>query len=195
MREVLIDDVFPIGSVGRSSSRNAIDWVTDPPFKAESGRRVIRQAFGSSYNDDIEFKLRPVVIPEDAVFEFVVRIEPTEIPASISFGSQPGKSVNWKRIEAGLVREGANQPEIVPGQWNKITVAATELGLKAGNRLNGLKLSQTGGIAYWDAIVLGGKTIRSTDPLESLSAWRKSLGTAIHTGIARRVAFTHSRRT
>ena len=179
VREVLIDDVLPIGSTARSTSRNAIDWVTDPPFKAVSGRRVIRQAFGSSYNDDIEFKLRPIVIPEEAIFEFSVRVEATEIPASIGFGLVNGKTVTWTRTDAGLVREPAKQLEIMPGQWNKLTVSAADLGLKAGDRLNGLRLGETGGIACWDAITLTGQADRSTDPLESLTAWRKALGTSV----------------
>lgn len=179
VRDVLIDDAFPIGSTSRSSSRNAVDWLTDPPFKAASGRRVIRQAFGASYNDDIEFKLRSIVIPEDAVFEFSLRVEATEIPTSIEFGPTGGKHVKWTKAAAGLARNGVQQADIVPGQWNSLKVAATELGLKAGDRLNGLKLNQTGGIAYWDAIALTGKSVPGSDPLESLSAWRKSLGKAI----------------
>lgn len=179
VREVLIDDAFPIGTTTRSTSRNAIDWLTDPSFKAASGRRVIRQAFGSTYNDDLEFKLRPIIVPHDATFEVFVRVEPTELPDSVSFAPTNGKAVTWKRTDTGLSSETPNQPILLPGQWHKITVPAAELGLKPGDRLNGLKLSQSGGIAYWDQVVLIGQSDRSTDPLESLTAWRKTLGTAI----------------
>jgi len=179
VRQVLIDDAFPPGSTSRSTSRNAIDWITDPPFKAVSGRRVIRQSFGANYNDVVEFKLTPIVVPNDAVFEFSVRIESTEIPTSIGFGPSSGKSVSWSKGENGLSRNGIKQPEIIPGQWNKLTVAASDLGLKPGDRLNGLTLNQTGGLAYWDSIVLVGQSDRQTDPLESLSAWRRQLGKSI----------------
>ena len=179
VRDVLLDDDVPMGAISRSSSRNPIDWITDPPFKAASGRRVIRQAFGSTYDDQIEFKLRPIVIPYDAVFEFSLRVDATDIPTSLSFGSLNGKSVTWKGTDAGLVREGFQQSDIVPGQWNRFAVSAVELGLKPGDRLNGLKLSQTGGIAYWDAIILAGQCDPAADPLESLSGWRKSLGTNV----------------
>ena len=37
--EILFDDAFPPGSITRSSSRNAIAWVVDPPWGAASGRR------------------------------------------------------------------------------------------------------------------------------------------------------------
>jgi len=179
VHDVLFDDALPIGAVPKSSSRNAIDWITDPSFKAASGRRVIRQAFGSAYNDQIEFKLRPVVIPQDGVFEFSLRVDATEDPSSLSFGTLTGKTVTWTKSAAGLVRDGAKESDIVPGRWNKLTVTAAELGLKPGERLSGLKLSQTGGIAYWDAVTLTGHCDPATDPLESLTAWRKSLGTTV----------------
>lgn len=179
VRDVLLDDVLPLGAVPKSSSRNAIDWITDPPFKAASGRRVIRQAYGAAYNDQIEFKLRPIVIPQDAVFEFSLRVDINEIPTSINFGALVGKSMTWTRTEAGFVRDGVKEVEIVPGRWHSLTVTAAELGLKPGERLTGLKLSQTGGIAYWDAIALIGQSDPATDPLESLTAWRKTLGTTV----------------
>ena len=175
IRDVLFDDAAPFGSSVRSSSRNPIDWITDPEFKAASGRRVIRQAFGSTSTEDIEFKLRPVVIPHDATFEVLLRVDPADLPNSVAFGAN-GKTVNWNKTDAGYVRSGSTQTEIVAGQWNRLIVTAADLGLKPGDRLNGVKLIQVGGIAYWDAVTLVGNSDPATDPLESLLAWRKSLG-------------------
>jgi hypothetical protein len=179
VRDVLIDDATPIGTTFRSSSRNPIDWVTDPAFNAASGRRVIRQEFASSYNDEFEFKLRPFVVPTNGVFEFSLRVDPINVPSTIGFTTSKGKTVTWTRTDAGFVRQEGKPSEIVPGQWNRLTLSAEETGLKPGDRLNSVKLSQTGGIAYWDAITLSGQADPANDPLESLSAWRKSLGTTI----------------
>lgn len=182
VREILVDEALPPGSVPRSSSRNAIDWLTDPPFKAASGRRVIRQAFASSYNDQVEFKLRPIVVPYDASFEVSLRVESTEVPDSVSFGLLSGQTVTWKKTDAGLVREGAEGPQAAPltaGVWHRVTLSAADLGLKPGDRVGGVKFSQTGGIAYWDALTLIGNADPALDPLESLTAWRKSLGSAV----------------
>ena len=176
VRDLLFDDAFPIGSFPRSSSRNPMDWITDPKFHAASGRRVIRQSFGAAYNDQVEFKLTPLVIPEDAMFEFSIRVEATDPPSSVSFGDTGGKNVTWTKSESGLVRAGDTPSRIELGQWNKITIRASDLGLKAGDRLNGIKFSQTGGIAYWDAVSLVGQSVLVGDPLESLAAWRKSIG-------------------
>ena len=179
VRDVLIDDGPSIGSTSRSSSRNPIDWITDPSFKAASGRRIIRQAFASSYNDEFEFKLRPIVVPNSAVFEFFIRLDAVDVPTSISFTAAKGKGVTWSKTDSGLVCSEAKRSEIVPGQWCRLTLSADDLGLKPGDRLSGVKLSQTGGIAYWDAVELSGQTDPATDPLESLSAWRKIIGTTI----------------
>ena len=179
VRDVLIDDATPFGGSSRSSSRNPIDWVTDPEIRAPLGRRVIRQAFASTYTDDFEFKLRPFIVPQEAQFEFSVWVDDVDIPSVIGFGIAGAKTLAWSKTEAGLVREGAKEAEIRLGQWNRLTVSASELGLTPGQRINGLKLTQTGGIVYWDAVQLSGQSEPATDPLESLVAWRKALGTAV----------------
>ena len=51
---------------------------------AASGRRVIRQAHATDCNDTIEFKLRPLVVPQDGRLEFKVRVERRDVPQSIS---------------------------------------------------------------------------------------------------------------
>lgn len=179
VRDVLLDDVTPYGAFSRSSSRNPIDWVTDPEIHAPLGRRVIRQAFASSYTDDFDFKLRPFVVPHEAQFEFALWVDDVDTPSSVSFGVTGAKSVSWSKTGAGLVRDGASESEIRPGQWNQLKVSATELGLNPGQRINGLKLSQTGGIVYWDAVEVTGQADPATDPLESMTAWRKALGTTV----------------
>ena len=179
IRDVLLDDIVQSGVGARSSSRNPIDWITDPSFKAASGRRVIRQAFASSYTDDFEFKLRPVVIPQDATLEVFLRVDAVDLPTSVSVGAANGKTVTWNKTDSGLIRDGADRSDIVPGEWSRLFISVADLGLKPGDRLNGMKLGQTGGIAYWDAVVLTGQSEPVTDPLESLTAWRKILGTTV----------------
>ena len=179
IRDVLIDDALPIGTSSRSSSRNPTDWMTDPTFKSASGRRIIRQAFASTSKDEFEFKLRPVVIPTEAVFSFSVRVEALDMPMSISFSCLNGKAVTWTKTDAVLNCPDLKDSEIRPGQWNHISVSAEAFGLESGERINGIKINQTGGIAYWDSIELKGRADPMSDPLESLTVWRKRLGTSI----------------
>ncbi|MBM4075616.1 MAG: DUF1549 domain-containing protein, partial [Planctomycetes bacterium] len=181
IREVLFDDVVPIGSSVRSSSRNPIDWILDPSCEAHSGRRVIRQEFASSSYDQIEFKLRPLVVPEDAVLEIAVRIDSKETPTSIAFGPLNGKNVTWKRAEKGkeFIREGSTESPIPLDTWTILRISSTDFELKPNDPITGIKVSQTGGIVYWDAAILSGKSNPSVDPLESLAQWRKRLGTTV----------------
>lgn len=183
IRDILFDDAFPVGSTARSSSRNPIDWATDPSFDAASGRRVIRQRFASSMTDTIEFKLIPVAIPQEAKLEVFVRVDALDIPKTISVGVSGKKTITWTRQDSGLVREGSGGQEtamsIVPGQWTKLSIPATDLDLKPGDRLASLTLNETGGIAYWDAVAMLGEAEPAADPRESFHIWRKDLGKTV----------------
>src|SRR5207248_3432073 len=103
-REIIFDEAFPLGVATRSSSRNAIATVVDPPFKAASGRRAIKQAFASTLTDTIDLKLRPIVVPNEGQLEAWIRVEPLDVPASVSIGiagtgkgarAVAGKSAKW----------------------------------------------------------------------------------------------------
>ncbi|HEY2412457.1 MAG TPA: PSD1 and planctomycete cytochrome C domain-containing protein [Pirellulaceae bacterium] len=185
--EVLFDDAFPLGSISKSSSRNAIVTIVDPPFQAASGRRVIRQAFASNLTDTIEFKLRPIVVPENGRIECQVRVEPQDLPKSFAIGlgtagkrAVSTKSVGWVRDGDRLVRKSGPKDHVVtPGQWAKLLIKTVDLGLKPGDTLGGLSLQQNGGVCYWDDVRLVGEANPASDPLESLSAWRKSVGTTL----------------
>src|SRR4029079_3798531 len=144
VREVLFDDALPLGATSRSSSRNAITMVVDPPFKTASGRRAVKQAFASHVTGTMEFKLRPIAVPENAKFEAWLRVEPLDVPSYVTFGvagtgkgyrAGAGKSVKWTRDEKGVLRENADAPAIVSGEWTKLVIASEELGLKAGDTL------------------------------------------------------------
>ncbi len=177
--EVLFDDTFPLGSSTRSSSRNAIAWTIDPPYHAASGRRVIRQAHASDCTDTIEFKLRPLIVPPDGQLEVMVRVEPSDVPQSFSLTVQGRKAVTWVRGEGGLAREGSTQVVVAPGQWTQLTIPTIDCGLQPGDRIDGVTLAQQGGIVQWDNMRLTGQASVATDPLESLTAWRKILGSTV----------------
>jgi hypothetical protein len=179
VREVLLDDALPYGATSRSSSRNAVEWLADPDFAPVSGRRVLRQEQAASYTDTFEFKLKPIVVPHDGVFELWLRVEPLSAPTSVSFGIPGGKTVTWNKQDSGYAREGSQDPPVVPGKWGKLSVPAADVGLKTGDRVNSLTLNQRDGIAYWDAVTLVGQGELATDPLESLLAWRKAIGSNV----------------
>jgi hypothetical protein len=177
--EVLFDETFPPGSVTRSSSRNPIVWQLDPPHSAASGRRVIRQASAADLQDTIEFKLRPVVVPRDGRLEVMVWIDPMRAAESFSLTVLGRKTITWQRAEGGFVREGTTEPVVAPGVWTQLKFPTADCGLQAGDRIDGVRLAQSGGVVDWDRLCLVGETDPATDPLESFAAWRRILGKTV----------------
>ncbi len=190
VRDVIFDDAFLYGASERNTSRNAADWVADPPFGAPSGRRVLRQANGSYYETVLTPQLRPVVVPEGGAVEVWVRPDPANVPAAIAIqitGPGGAKRVWWGKEDldveeftgGGKVRtanSGREGPLPEPGKWVKLTVPAAKFGLKAGQRASAVSVQQVGGVAWWDALAFVGETDPAADPLESFRVWWKGVG-------------------
>jgi hypothetical protein len=180
--DVLLDDVFPLAATNRNTSRNAPDWVADPPFGAKSGRRVLRQANTFFHEDAIGFRLRPVVIPARGQFEVWVRLDAKQPPSALAVAFAGGRKLYWG-AEPGGNREyggGANLgtrkgPLPAPGRWAKLTATAEELGLAEGQTVGTITFQEYGGVAYWDLATISGESDPAKDPLESFRAWWKSL--------------------
>lgn len=180
--DVLFDDVFPLAAVNRNTSRNAAEWLADPPFGAKSGRRVLRQANTFFHEDAIQFRLRPVVVPAGGQFEVWVRLDPKEPPSALAVVFGGGKKIYWG-AEPGGNREyggGANLgtrrgPLPAAGRWAKLTATTEELGLRAGQQVASMTLQEYGGVVCWDAATLSGESAPASDPLESFRMWWKGL--------------------
>ena len=188
VRDVLLDDVLPLGADSRSTSRNAVDWIasatSERPLSGQAGSlphlgpRVIRQAFASNYTDTFDFRLNPPTVPQDGVIEASIYVDDLEPPKSISLTIQGGKPAIWQpsaNSPQTFVR-GTDQNPLTAGKWNKVSLPATDLGLKPGDRITSINLNQNGGLVYWDGVAVAGQSDPAADPLESLTAWRKSLG-------------------
>lgn len=62
-------------------------------------------------------------------------------------------------------------PEL--GQWARLEVEATRLGLKPGDQVTGFALTQFGGTVFWDQVGVAGRSDPAADPRRSLLAWWK----------------------
>ncbi len=179
VRELLFDETFPSGATDSNTTRNAADWRTDPPFGAKSGRRVLRQANTYFHQDTISFRSRPPVAPSGARLEAWVYLDPNQPPLAVTLQLAGGRKVWWgKQSDAGSPRDnlGTRVGDLPPpGKWAKLTTEAGGLGVKAGQRVAKLTLQQYGGVVYWDAVALAGKSMLSVDPLASFRVWWKSL--------------------
>ncbi len=178
----LFDDAFPIGATNRNTSRNAADWVTDPPFGAKSGRRVLRQANTFFHQDTIDFRSRSVIVPVAGRWEAWVYLDPKHPPTSLAVQFAGGKKVWWGTEPAADPAYASGTlgtrlgPLPAPGKWAALAASAAALGLKGDQVISSLTLQEFGGVAYWDAVTLSGESVPAADPLMSFRAWWKSLG-------------------
>ncbi len=177
VRDVLIDDSFPLGATTRNTSRNAADWVTDPDFGAKSGRRVLRQANPQFHQDIVQNLLQAVIVPADARFEVWVRTDPRDPPRAVAVEFGNRRAV-WGDPEA-FAEEQRKEPIVLGdlppvGVWTKVELTAESVGLKEGQPLNNLALQEAGGVAYWDEFAVSGTVRPPNDPQQSLAAWRKA---------------------
>ncbi|MFO0797809.1 MAG: PSD1 and planctomycete cytochrome C domain-containing protein [Gemmataceae bacterium] len=182
VRDVLFDDALPQWATASNTTRNATEWVTDPPFGAKSGRRVLRQANSFFHQDAITFRIKPPVVPKDGTFEAWVYLDPKQPPTAITVQFGGGKRVAWGADAGddtgyGGAKLGKTRgPLPKPGAWAKLTVPVAELGLTPGNGIGTLTLQEYGGVVYWDDVALSGEVNPATDLLESQAAWLKSFG-------------------
>ncbi|MBA4064790.1 MAG: hypothetical protein C0501_13970 [Isosphaera sp.] len=179
--DVVFDDFFPAGSTNRNTTRNAADWVADPPFGAKSGRRVLRQANSYFHEDSVQFRLKPVVVPAGGTVEAWVRLDPRHPPLAVAVVVN-GKKVWWgtdpsadSRYSGGGLgtRKGALP---APGSWVLLSAPAADFGLADDGPLTALALQEYGGVAYWDAVTVSGEVNPATDPLASCKTWWRGLG-------------------
>jgi hypothetical protein len=181
VHDVIFDDLFYLGASESNTSRNAADWVTDPPFDAKSGRRVLRQANTFFHQDAIQFGLRPMIVPSKGYLTAWVYLDALQPPSAIAVQLGSGKKVWW-----GSEVDGRNKytggspgerkgPLPKPGKWTQISVSMEELGLKDGQSISSLTLQEYGGVVFWDAVSLTGGAYTNSDPLSSFSVWSKSV--------------------
>ncbi|HVL11311.1 MAG TPA: PSD1 and planctomycete cytochrome C domain-containing protein [Gemmata sp.] len=180
--DVIFDDAFALAMTDRNTSRNAAEWVTDPPFGAKSGRRVLRQANSFYHEDAITPRLRPVVVPAKGAFEAWVYLDEHDPPRAVAVQLAGAKKVWWGQEAtaaapyAGGVLGTRLGPLPAPGRWAKLAVATADLGLKDGQQIGSITLQEYGGVIYWDAVAFTGETTGTNDPLASFRAWWKGLG-------------------
>jgi len=181
--DVLFDDPFPLAASERNTSRDAAQWLSDPPFGAKSGQRVLRQANTFFHENAITFRLRPVVVPANGLFEAWVRLDPKQPPRALAVVLAEGRKIWWGEAPredseyGGVASLGTHRgPLPAPGRWAKLSASAADLGLKDGQHVGSLTLQEYGGVVYWDAVTLSGESTPATDPLESFRVWWKGLG-------------------
>jgi hypothetical protein len=174
--QVLFDDDFAPGTEIRNTSRNPSQWLMQPDFGAKSGRRVLQLSNGQFSQEIITPVLEPIALGDSPRVSAWVRLDPLNTPGVV------GLEINGRRILWGDAqvfdattygKEGTLTagPLPKPGVWTLLNFDLTEIGLKAGSRINSLSLQQVGGTVMWDLCSVTSQLPPSKDLLASFTAW------------------------
>lgn len=182
VHDVWFDDLFPAGARVTSSSRNAPVWSLAPQSPVVSGIRALRQASAAMYTDKAENFGVSLVVPEKAVFQIYVRLDPFEPPQSLLLELQTSKGAR-RALWGDAEKLGSGQigtPERLrvgdlpaAGQWVMLQVTGEQWQLAGGETVRGFSLGQFGGIADWDRLSVQGELAPAVDPRASFKAWWK----------------------
>lgn len=178
VEDLWLDDVFPQGARVTCTSRNPSIWALSevaPPL----GRRALRQASASRYQDKFENPTLPYVIPENPTISVFVRIDPDERPEALTVEFQSQRATHrasWGDAgKLGGTKTDKGWMGEVPesGRWIPLDIPADRLDLKAGDAIKSVALTQFGGVCWWDGLKVAGDINPAADPRTSFLAWWK----------------------
>lgn len=151
----LVDEAEPTGA------RLSGEWkFIEPDFPPHSGKFVRRQASDGLTQHFFEKLPQPVDVETGTRFFSWVYLDPKSPPDAIMLQINDG---DWNQRKVwgsdaisygrqtqsnNAYRRAGGLPEI--GTWVRLEVDAGEVGLKAGDKVNGIAFSQFGGNVYWD---------------------------------------------
>ncbi len=178
---VWIEDALPPGAqpAGNEGPQKSWQFVTNPVHSgAKSTRRTskgLTQHFFTNASPGLK------IGKGDRLFAYVW-IDPKNPPKEIMLQFNNG---NWNHravwgedvIPWGTPGTGSRfacGPLPEPGRWVRLEVAASDVGLKAGDVLNGWAFTQHDGTVYWDHAGILTKTPQAGQGYRSLLAWEQA---------------------
>ncbi|MGQ0635435.1 MAG: DUF1553 domain-containing protein [Planctomycetaceae bacterium] len=181
--DLWVDDAFPPGTKGVSSSRNAPIWALEPEFGAKAGRRALELSHSGPLEVTLEFQTVPFVVRAGGRLDFWVRIDPQHPPdvLAVRFNAEKqSRLVAWGD-PLQLTRDGARRPgesgalgmgPVPPaGDWLQLSIPLEKLGWEPGARLKSLGFNEGGGRVWIDEVQSIGEADPATDPRSSFKAW------------------------
>jgi hypothetical protein len=183
-REVVwVDDDLPAGARPQGNEGAASwKWVSAPRPVFSGKRAHTRSAKGLSQHLFTGASKPLVVAAGDKLFAHVY-LDPKDPPKTIMLQFHDG---SWEHraywganaIDWGVDKSGSRRPMgplPAAGKWVRLEVAASQVGLKEGARLDGMAFTQFGGTVYWDRAGVvtrqGGR--RTFDSLAAWEQWQK----------------------
>ena len=178
VEQVWFEDAFPSGAQAGAVG-HPLTLVNTP---VNSGKKSLKRSGPAMAQDYYEAGAPPFEVPAGAKFSVQVWLDPADLPEEVMIQFHSGQ---WKhRVIWGqdIIEFGAkNTPERfvagplpAPGQWVKLEVDGSSMGLTAGAKVSGFAFTVHGGTVYFDRLGVTGRTDPSHDPTLSLAAWRRA---------------------
>lgn len=180
--DLWLDDYIPAGASANNPSRNAETWMTSSEMEVPLGIRALHQRYGHFHDQKISDGLVPRTIPESPEVEVWIHVDDLHPPQAVMLEletSEGRRRFGWgdvAQLGRGAFADRNNvRIDDMPtaGEWSKLTIDASHLGLKPGALVNAFTLAQFGGACSWDALAVRGSQPASTDPRQSFEAWRE----------------------
>lgn len=176
--EIWFDDVFPTGRVFASPG-HPTKYVDAKTGKVLSGSKALHRIDTGLAQDVIE-GMPARTIPQGAKLFAHVYIDPVNKPKTLMLQYFKGNWLHravWGNYDAiqwgapGTTEKVNAGPLPAAGQWVRIEIEASKLGLKPGDQVTGFAMTQFGGSVYWDKAGISGTSDPSGNPSLSLRAW------------------------
>ncbi len=176
IEQVWFEDSFPQGAqIGTSG--HPLTYADSP---AHSGAKSLKRGGDGVAQDYYESGASPFEVPQEPVFFVHVYLDPADLPdeVMIQFHSDGWKHrAVWGQDIIEFGAKGTTERHVAgplpaPGQWVKLEVPGTSMGLTAGTKITGYAFTVHGGTAYFDKLGVSGRTDPASDPSLSFTAWR-----------------------
>jgi hypothetical protein len=176
LEQVWFEDSFPEGAQVASTG-HPLTYADSP---VHSGTKSLKRGGEGVVQDYYSAGAAPLDVPQDPVFFVHVYLDPADLPEEvmIQFHSDGWKHrALWGQDLIDFGTKGTTErhlagPLPAAGQWVKLEVPGSSMGLTAGTKIVGYALTVQGGTVYFDKLGVRGRTDPATDPALSLTAWR-----------------------
>lgn len=176
---VWVEDEFPKDTKVQSDGA-AVQWIEGE--RVFSGKRTLTRTDQGLAQDYFTGAPQPLLVGEDDVLFAYVFLDPANPPKAIMLQFHVGDwlhRANWGDEDAiPFGEKGTTQKLLLgalpkTGEWVRLEVAASKLGLKPGAKIGGLAFTQFGGTVYWDRAGLVTATSQEDRSAYSQLAWEQ----------------------
>ena len=173
---VWFDDALPEGA---NRNNTAWEFVAAPDHPVFSGKNSTTRTGEGITQHFFTGAKEPFAIGKGDVLFAYVYLDAENPPEAVQLQFNDGSwehRATWgadKCFGAGRDYEGNRRKGDLPekGKWVRLEVAAAEVGLKPGAKLNGWAFTQFGGTVHWDKAGSVGAVQLSPEQQESLAIW------------------------